>query len=365
MHSKPYPPTSSRRRTHLKPSQVAVLQETFVTNTLPDAAMRAQLAQELGVSERTVQIWFQNRRAKARKLEQSTLQPNVRTGWIDMPVKQKNSQEQHFQTTFRTLVTPECYEEPVKKRPRSSSKPERFCMPPPSLPPRAMSEGMDRSIAKEAKEYITIPVTALHIGTWARFASPINDHEYDLVCLADGHQLIWQVQDGGHQFRIHVNYNQIQQIRLGSLNPELGQLDIEIKEVTFSMKRCGTDLEWVRCGDFTEYKQASLENMIHSLNGNHNQLKHSLLELIAQAPQLASKLVLMPSTMYRDMSISPSVTPEPAYFDQTQWLIDPKHVTDSLPLLTTTDYQDAFDHSSNHWLLDPLLSSDQNILNFI
>ncbi|PHZ17923.1 homeobox, partial [Rhizopus microsporus ATCC 52813] len=56
-----------RRRTHLKPSQVAVLQETFVTNTLPDAAMRAQLAQELGVSERTVQIWFQNRRAKARK----------------------------------------------------------------------------------------------------------------------------------------------------------------------------------------------------------------------------------------------------------------------------------------------------------
>ncbi|CAO3672603.1 hypothetical protein G6F70_006054 [Rhizopus microsporus] len=364
MHSKPYPPTSSRRRTHLKPSQVAVLQETFVTNTLPDAAMRAQLAQELGVSERTVQIWFQNRRAKARKLEQSTLQPNVRTGWIDMPVKQKNSQEQHFQTTFRTLVTPECYEEPVKKRPRSSSKPERFCMPPPSLPPRAMSEGMDRSIAKEAKEYITIPVTALHIGTWARFATPINDHEYDLVCLADGHQLIWQVQDGGHQFRIHVNYNQIQQIRLGSLNPELGQLDIEIKEVTFSMKRCGTDLDWVRCGDFTEYKQASLENMIHSLNGNHNQLKHSLLELIAQAPQLASKLVLMPSTMYRDMSTSPSVTPEPAYFDQTQWLIDPKHVTDSLPLLTTTDYQDAFDHS-NHWLLDPLLPSDQNILNFI
>lgn len=148
MYKSPYPTTNTRRRTHLKPSQVAVLQESFVTNALPDATIRTQLAKELAVTERTVQIWFQNRRAKARKSEAS-LEPNVRTGWIDVPVtkaKPKGSEQPPFQATFRTLVTPECYEEsaPIKRRPRSSSKPEKFSAGHSLPPPRAMSEGVNR-----------------------------------------------------------------------------------------------------------------------------------------------------------------------------------------------------------------------------
>lgn len=176
--NKPYPTSTSatRRRTHLKPSQVAVLQETFVTNTLPDAAVRSQLAHELGVTERTVQIWFQNRRAKARKLEassggsMSSLVPNVRTGWIELPKpvhqqqqqqnhhhhhqsEQPHHQYQHHQSeqqdpnTFRSLMSTETYEnEPtIKRRPRSCSKPEKTSNFMLSTPPqRAMSEGMGR-----------------------------------------------------------------------------------------------------------------------------------------------------------------------------------------------------------------------------
>lgn len=140
-----------RRRTHLKPSQVAVLQESFVTNSLPDSTIRSRLARELGVSERTVQIWFQNRRAKARKLEaysdgqgMSTLVPNVRTGWVDIPPPSKpiltspssssSLNLHHHQTststinnhttttTFRQLMTPERFEElNPHRRPRSQS----------------------------------------------------------------------------------------------------------------------------------------------------------------------------------------------------------------------------------------------------
>jgi hypothetical protein len=175
--NKPYPTSLTRRRTHLKPSQVAVLQETFVTNTLPDAALRSQLAHELGVTERTVQIWFQNRRAKARKLEAAdgtlpSLVPNVRTGWIELPQpiqqqQQRKRQElQHqtsqptteaYQTTFHSFMTPECYEnEPmIRRRPRSSSKPEKTSA---SLllstpPPRAMSEGMGRTSSTYRGKY--------------------------------------------------------------------------------------------------------------------------------------------------------------------------------------------------------------------
>lgn len=136
----------TRKRTHLKPSQVAVLQESFVTNPLPDATIRSRLAHELGVTERTIQIWFQNRRAKARKLEASgggsgkvpSLMPNVRTGWIEPPrhnnagvTNTSNAQwPPRYQATFRTMMTPERFEElqaaddTVRRRPRSSSKPE-------------------------------------------------------------------------------------------------------------------------------------------------------------------------------------------------------------------------------------------------
>jgi hypothetical protein len=201
LHShKPYPTqTATRKRTHLKPSQVAVLQESFVTNTLPDATIRSQLALELGVTERTVQIWFQNRRAKARKLEamsnstpggMSCLVPNVRTGWIEMPQhsiyqQQQNSHhhqqqpqnqqqhhhhqqqqqqlqqqqqqlQQHDQNNFRALMTPEYYEQPtqaIKRRPRSSSKPEKVSLDllPPTAPQRAMSEGIAKDDLSQGK----------------------------------------------------------------------------------------------------------------------------------------------------------------------------------------------------------------------
>lgn len=156
--NKPY--STTRRRTHLKPSQVAVLQESFVTNTLPDATIRAQLALELGVTERTVQIWFQNRRAKARKLEAlspgshpTSLMPNVRTGWVEMPHANSN----YHQATFRAMMTPECYQQQndIKRRPRSCSKPEKATFPLIPHPPRAMSEGIGRTETTKGKTLVS------------------------------------------------------------------------------------------------------------------------------------------------------------------------------------------------------------------
>lgn len=141
--------TPTRKRTHLKPAQLEVLQDTFSKNPLPDSSIRARIAKRLGVTERTVQIWFQNRRAKARKMEalsQSLESPSI--AW-ERPVAPPR-----YQPTFRTMMTPECFDNahatpaaaavatPVeqqqtqqsvqhqqenqqqRRRPRSSSKPE-------------------------------------------------------------------------------------------------------------------------------------------------------------------------------------------------------------------------------------------------
>ncbi|KAI8356686.1 hypothetical protein BD560DRAFT_406666 [Blakeslea trispora] len=321
---------ATRKRTHLKPSQVAVLQETFVNNTLPDAAVRAQLAQSLNVTERTVQIWFQNRRAKQKKQERlspdhPSLTPNVRTGWVDLPKPRS-----------------------TKNRPRSSSKPEGSHT---TLkdPKRAMSENL--SYSNSTPSMIDFPIQNIRIGTWARFSQQTHDppHAWDLYCYADpGHrQFIWQVRDRGHQFRMEVKYDQVQQIRLSQPTPsDLGQLEfIVMGPVSFSMQRQGMDLHWVRCNDFTEHQQASLE-IPHLLQGSHGKLRQSLLELVSQSPELASKLLISPRTFV----LSPSATPEPIFQNQLVSSFPIMKPTPLWPSIPEHQEQSPVSPSSWHYL---------------
>lgn len=141
--------TLTRKRTHLKSEQVVLLQESFNGNALPDASIRSKLAKELNMTERTIQIWFQNRRAKARKAEIDKGNKQIsRSNWIDSN-NTRHPTPPRYQTTFRTMMTPERFEElkqydgqQIRKRPRSISKPElkSFNLIK-SISHRAMSEG--------------------------------------------------------------------------------------------------------------------------------------------------------------------------------------------------------------------------------
>ena len=61
-------PSSStkRKRMRMTPEQLRVLQKAFSQNPMPTANCRAILARKLGMTIRSVQIWFQNRRAKVK-----------------------------------------------------------------------------------------------------------------------------------------------------------------------------------------------------------------------------------------------------------------------------------------------------------
>uniref|UniRef100_A0A1I8AR12 Homeobox domain-containing protein n=1 Tax=Steinernema glaseri TaxID=37863 RepID=A0A1I8AR12_9BILA len=56
-----------RHRTIFNDDQLAILEKTFQTTQYPDIAMREKLAQECGLKEERVEVWFKNRRAKERK----------------------------------------------------------------------------------------------------------------------------------------------------------------------------------------------------------------------------------------------------------------------------------------------------------
>ncbi|KXN70368.1 hypothetical protein CONCODRAFT_23001, partial [Conidiobolus coronatus NRRL 28638] len=53
-----------RKRANAK--QLEVLQQIYEVNKFPNAILREQLAKQLGMTTRGVQIWFQNQRQGAK-----------------------------------------------------------------------------------------------------------------------------------------------------------------------------------------------------------------------------------------------------------------------------------------------------------
>ena len=58
---------SSAKRMQLSRDQKALLETVYAMEKLPDAALRERLGNHLGLTARQVQVWFQNRRQKAKK----------------------------------------------------------------------------------------------------------------------------------------------------------------------------------------------------------------------------------------------------------------------------------------------------------
>lgn len=60
-------PHNKKKRQRTSPDQLAILEQIFQTDKMPSQQTRVQLADQLGMSSRRVQIWFQNKRAKVKR----------------------------------------------------------------------------------------------------------------------------------------------------------------------------------------------------------------------------------------------------------------------------------------------------------
>ncbi|CAO3597378.1 unnamed protein product [Absidia cylindrospora] len=309
------------------------------------------------MTERTVQIWFQNRRAKARKVNGHTGESDDKSSsalggnGASIP---SSTQAPRYQPTFRSMMTPQLFEEmnaatignagqtsvstrpssfsSSQRRPRSDSKPEKPNPTPVTLAPRARSEGSDHSQQSQAilessqtlpidqSNTIPLPVQLLRIGTWTRFANmtPSDSTVWGLLCYCTKDQLIWQIQAESQQFRIHVPCGAIRQLSFGPSNEDvtasLAQLEIQLDPQQLIFTMCLDNHQWVRCGDFSELQQAS-QLFIHEIQGHHDLLQRAVMNMLIAVPELAAKFAMVPSPLLddlcRDLTLSPSATPEP------------------------------------------------------
>lgn len=58
-----------KKRARATAEQLSVLEGVFAMNISPNGKVRKQLSQQLNMTERSVQIWFQNKRAKIKNLQ--------------------------------------------------------------------------------------------------------------------------------------------------------------------------------------------------------------------------------------------------------------------------------------------------------
>lgn len=57
----------NKKRQRATPDQLSILEEAFLVNNSPNAKMREMIAERIRMTERSVQIWFQNRYVPERK----------------------------------------------------------------------------------------------------------------------------------------------------------------------------------------------------------------------------------------------------------------------------------------------------------
>ncbi|KAH8094578.1 hypothetical protein BXZ70DRAFT_365745 [Cristinia sonorae] len=255
-----------RKRSRVTPEQLVHLERYFAMDRSPTAGRRKEISETLGMQERQTQIWFQNRRAKA-KLQDG--KKGGRNGIIDIP---------------------------------------------PDMPPE-LAAGFDMNLhtmIHESEPVTIIPCTDLSIGTWKRIATTVSRHDLVAYVCEAKRCLTWFIHSAGYGFKMEIPFDNIVETKFVNAAPGAGLASFFLRQPPLFYLETVTPPSgngppargWKPCSDWTEGMQAT-KVLRHDLVGSAVQLAHVLRNLNVNNSS-GSEISLHPPSYRPAADISPT-----------------------------------------------------------
>ncbi|KAI8593145.1 hypothetical protein BDZ88DRAFT_378656, partial [Geranomyces variabilis] len=296
--------SKTKKRARATPEQLAILEETFLTHTSPNAKLRETLSSQVNMTERSIQIWFQNRRAKVKLMQKRAAQAQAQEN-------AKRRQQQHQQNYYAqayggagAFQHPQQFGSPfaafVQPRPAAmgrSSSVDFSAMGMgmggmggfglnPSGP--SLDTGLDLAIAMHAAAAPQTVLTsdALSIGTWRRVRASPDD--LIITLDAETRSLRYEIADGASRFKIETPLGTLLAVTVEPVDAFRVQLAFDVSSPPmFFMANAGSSnpTTWTQCRDFTESMQGSCV-LRHVVRGSAASLSTEWINACRANPQL-------------------------------------------------------------------------------
>ncbi|KAL8842133.1 MAG: hypothetical protein Q9176_002825 [Flavoplaca citrina] len=261
----------NQKRQRATQDQLITLEVEFNKNPTPTAAVRERIAQDISMTERSVQIWFQNRRAKIKLLAKKSIETGEDCDSIPESMRAYLAM-QEFQSGKPNARD---FYGPLSRAPATMN---------------AYGGGMLMNADSTSPGKVVIhhfSCKSLSIGTWRR----VGQNAMDLVVFyaPDKACLTYYINNDSAGYKIEYPFAYIKNITLENTSPSEDPSGMPLKPrgllvelsrpPNFFMDSSGTG-GFHQCGDFTEDQQAS-RVLVHHLGGHPNTLSGQLAKLVS------------------------------------------------------------------------------------
>ncbi|KAI1173431.1 homeobox domain-containing protein [Nemania sp. FL0916] len=306
----------NHKRQRATQDQLTTLELEFNKNPTPTAGVREKIAEDINMTERSVQIWFQNRRAKIKLLAKKSLESGEDIDLI--PESMRNYLAMQAMESGKGLGGPYMGRTGL-------------------MPYGSMTLGGDQGgQGKVLIHHLTC--RSLSIGKWTR----VGQNTMDLIIFYSPEKctMTYYINNDQAGYKIEYHFSAIKNIYVEPQDENAGKVGgivIELNRVpTFHMDSSPSSNGFFQCGDFTEDQQAT-HCYVHHLGGNPKVLSGQLAKLVS-LESFANRHNSLPYDMNHTLSVSAPVSPtnrpssQPNFanahigmFQESQWGINPMH----------------------------------------
>ncbi|PHH52206.1 Homeobox protein HOY1 [Ceratocystis fimbriata CBS 114723] len=292
----------NHKRQRATPDQLSTLEMEFNKNPTPTAAVRDRIADEINMTERSVQIWFQNKRAKIKQLAKKSLENGEDMESIPESMRQY--------LAIQAMETGKGIGGSFLGRS--------------GLYPYGNNMFMHGDQAAQSKVLIQhFTCRALSIGKWTR----VGQNTMDLIVFysPDKCTMTYYINNDQAGYKIEYPFSYIKNIHLENNDDDPTKPSGIVIDLTsppfFFMDQTAITQGFVNCLDFTEDKQAS-QCLVHRLAGNAKVLSGQLAKLIS-LESFINRHAHQHMFDHNNLAVSAPVSPIPRPSSQPNFMAPP------------------------------------------